>query len=379
MKPYFIDTTLRDGEQAAGVVFSLEEKIKIAAMLDEALIPEIEIGTPSMGEDEIKTIRKICGMGFSFKTLSWARANKNDILVASMAGTNGIHISFPVSWILIKSMNKTPQWIMNQLKELIDFSSGLFQYITIGAQDASRADIHFLKEYVAAAASYGASRIRLADTIGILNPLTTSSLIKEITNIIPSTPIEIHAHNDLGMATANTVAAYLAGAECLSTTINGIGERAGNAPLEEVAMALELSANIESGLKTSAFQKMSDYVEAKSHCKLGMRKPITGKMVFSHESGIHIHSLLKDRNTYQLFPAEKIGREEPEFIIGKHSGKSVIEYFLRKENLFFNDEICIKLLQQVKKTSETNNRAITKSELVDLYSEIQKNNKSNKI
>lgn len=369
MKPYFIDTTLRDGEQAPGVVFSLNEKIRIAELLDDVRVPEIEIGTPAMGEKEINDIRTICKLGFDFKTLAWCRANKTDILCATKAGTNGIHLSFPVSSVLMQVMDKSPEWVMAHLREMIDVASSGFEYVTIGAQDASRAELSFLKEFVSAASSFGASRVRLADTVGLLNPMTTFDMVSAIRNIEKDIPFEIHAHNDLGMATANTLAAFMAGANCLSTTVNGLGERAGNAAMEEVAMALEMSAKVGCGLNTLKFQELSDYVAKVSNRNVGDSKPVTGKMVLTHESGIHTNSLLKNKNSYQLFSAEIIGRKEDEFLIGKHSGKSTIEYFMRQAGLLFDDEFCIRLLDLVKNASEKVKRAISKREFLDLYTQ----------
>jgi len=365
--PYFIDTTLRDGEQSPGVVFSLQEKIRIAALLNGAGVPEIEIGTPAMGETEIQEIRTICDMGFNFKTLSWCRASKNDILSASRAGTNGVHISFPVSVLLMNAMGKSPEWVIHQLKELIDYATPMFEYVTIGAQDASRAETTFLKEFVSAAATFGASRVRLADTVGLLNPVSTFELITSIRNVEKELPLEIHAHNDLGMATANTLAAFMAGATCLSTTINGLGERAGNAAMEEVAMALELSMGIQSTLRTESFSELSAYVAKVSKRGLSASKPITGSMALTHESGIHTNCLLKDRNTYQLIPAEKIGKAEQQFLIGKHSGKSTIMHYLNEDHLPCNDEDCMLLLDKVKANAEALKRAITKEELIEIY------------
>jgi len=368
--PYFIDTTLRDGEQSPGVVFSLQEKIRIAALLNRAGIPEIEIGTPAMGETEIRDIRTICGMGFNFKTLSWCRATKNDIRSASRAGTNGVHISFPVSTLLMNAMGKNPAWVIQQVKELIDFATPMFGYVTIGAQDASRADTSFLKEFVCAASAFGASRIRLADTVGILNPVSTSAMVSSVRSVEKYLPLEIHAHNDLGMATANTLAAFMAGATCLSTTINGLGERAGNAAMEEVAMALELSVGISSTLRTESFSELSAYVANVSNRPLSVSKPITGSMVLSHESGIHTRCLLKDRNTYQLIQAASIGGEEQEFVIGKHSGKSTILHFLEEAHLPINDEACAELVEKVKETAVELKRILTKEELYTLYTTI---------
>ena len=368
--PYFIDTTLRDGEQSPGVVFSLQEKIRIAALLNGAGVPEIEIGTPAMGETEIQDIRTLCSMGFDFKTLSWCRAVKNDIRCAKSAGTNGVHISFPVSGILMDAMGKNAAWVIQQLKELIDFASPMFEYVTIGAQDASRAGAGFLKEFVCAASAFGASRVRLADTVGLLNPFSITEMVQSVRSVEKYLPLEIHAHNDLGMATANTLAAYMAGATCLSTTINGLGERAGNAAMEEVAMVLELSAGVPSTLHTEHFAEMCDYVALASKRSIGENKPITGSMVLSHESGIHTRCLLKNRNTYQLIQAASIGREEQEFVIGKHSGRSTIIHFLEEAHLPVNEEACTELVEIVKDTADTLKRTLTKEELFNLYASV---------
>ena len=369
MTPYFIDTTLRDGEQAPGVVFGLVEKVRIAEMLDEIGVPEIEIGSPVMGDKEINEIKTICNMGLKFKTLAWCRANKLDMYCASKTGTNGIHLSFPVSKLLMQVMDKSPKWVMLNLREMIHIASDKFEYVTIGAQDASRAELSFLKEFVSAASSFGASRVRLADTVGMLNPITTFDMVSAIRIIEQKIPLEIHAHNDLGMATANTLAAYMAGANCLSTTVNGLGERAGNAPMEEVAMALEMSAKVNCRLNTVKFQELSDYVAKVSKRQVGDSKPVTGKMVLTHESGIHTNSLLKNRSSYQLFSAEKVGRKEEEFLIGKHSGKATIEFFMRQAGLLFDDDFCNRLLDLVKKASEKVKRALSKKEFFDLYTQ----------
>ncbi len=367
--PYFIDTTLRDGEQAPGVVFNLAEKIRIAELLDDIGVPELEIGTPAMGANELNDIRTLCGIGFGFKTLSWCRANEHDIVCASQTGSSGVHLSFPVSPLLMQVMDKSPEWVMTHLNKMIQFAASYFDYVTIGAQDASRAEPTFLNEIVSAAASFGASRVRLADTVGVLNPLSTTQLISNIRSVEPNIPLEIHAHNDLGMATANTLAAFMAGANCLSTTINGLGERAGNAPMEEVAMALQLSANVNCGLLTEKFQEASDYVSSVSNRIVSDSKPITGRLVFTHESGIHTSSIQKNRNSYQLINAAMLGRSEEEFVIGKHSGKATLEFFMTQAGLMFDDEFTSHLLVLVKNTSEKVKRTLSKKEFFDLYTQ----------
>jgi len=322
-----------------------------------------------MGDSEIDDIRTICNMGFGFKTLAWSRATKNDIRLASRSGAMGVHLSFPVSEILLKAMGKDKKWVTAQLGELIDFASSLFQYLTIGAQDASRAESLFLKDFVCAARYFGASRVRLADTVGLLNPSTTTELIASVRSVEKKIPLEFHAHNDLGMATANTLAAYMAGATCLSTTVNGLGERAGNAPMEEVALALELSAGIASTLNTRKLAELCDYVAGVSKRPLSSSKPITGSLVMSHESGIHTGCILKNRQTYQPFAAELIGREEQDFLIGKHSGKSTVLHFLSEAHLSVDDESCFMLLASIKDCSEKLKRALTKDEFLKLYAD----------
>ncbi len=375
IKPYFIDTTLRDGEQAPGVVFSLDEKIKVCSLLEQTGIPELEIGSPAMGNKEVQDISIICRQGFKFKTLSWCRANKKDILLAAKSGTNGIHLSFPVSDILQNAMEKDEKWVLEHLQEMFEFASSQFEYVTIGAQDASRANLPFLKEFIGLGAFLGVARIRIADTVGVLNPLSCFKLIKSIHATYPDLPLEIHTHNDLGMATANTVSAFLAGAECLSVTVNGLGERAGNAALEEVAMALEMSEKISSGLNTICFSELSSYVSGISNRALPESKPITGSHALAHESGIHTQCLQKNRNTYQLFEASKIGKTEQDFIIGKHSGKSTIRYYLQKENLPIDETICDVLLLKIKEEATRKKECLSEKEFYHIYWEIRKKDK----
>lgn len=365
--PYFIDTTLRDGEQAPGVAFTLEEKLAIAALLDTIGIPELEIGIPAMGTTAIQEIRTIGGKGFRFKTLAWCRAVEQDIRLSTDAGTDGIHLSFPVSDVLIKAMNKTHGWVLEELHRLVRIASNACAYVTVGAQDASRANSAFLHEFSRQAMESGAVRLRLADTVGVLNPFSTSELVRSIRDLDPDFPLEFHAHNDLGMACANTLAAYLAGADCLSTTVNGLGERAGNAALEEVALALELSAGIKVPLDKSGFTNLSRYVEEASGRLNSASKPITGEMVFTHESGIHAHCLLRDRSTYQLIPAVSVGRKESAFCIGKHSGRAMLAQALQELGKSCDDEHASRLLDAIRCWCTTHKRFLSPDDLLRLY------------
>jgi homocitrate synthase NifV len=258
--PYFIDTTLRDGEQAPGVVFNLKEKLHIAELLDRACIPELEVGTPAISKQEVSEIRTIVNAGFKFKTVAWSRATIHDVDAAVNARTNGINISFPVSTIHQIAMGKNPLWVMETMREIVCYASSKFDFISVGAQDASRADFNFLSDFIGEALRLGVSRVRIADTVGILNPNSTARLFKRIKSIFPNETFEFHGHNDLGMATANTLVALTTGAKAASLTINGLGERAGNAALEEVVMGLELSYGVRHKINTSVFGELSQVV-----------------------------------------------------------------------------------------------------------------------
>jgi len=362
--PYLIDTTLRDGEQAPGVVFHLNEKLRIAALLDKARVPEIEVGTPAMGKKEIGDIRTLVNSGFKFKTLAWCRATKFDIDAAVKAGTNGVNISFPVSTIHQLAMAKDHKWVINTMHEVVRYASSKFEYVAIGAQDASRAEFHFLSDFIGEALWLGAARVRIADTVGILNPITTTRLIRKIKKYFPNGQFEFHAHNDLGMATANTLVALSSGAGAASLTVNGLGERAGNAALEEVVMALELSFDIRHKIDTSTLGELSQFVSLCSGIPIPDNKPITGGKALCHESGIHTNFLLKNRETYQIIKASQIGFIEKEFIFGKHSGKTALLSFLDKYDIQIPCENYEKLLNKIKAKAIMLKRGLSNEEVL---------------
>ena len=362
-----IDTTLRDGEQAPGVVFSLKDKLDIAALLDQAGIEEAEIGTPAIGQQEITEMKEITSAGFAFKTLAWCRAMKSDIDSAAKTGVNGVNISFPVSDIQLAAISKNKRWVMNHVRELILYALPQFEYVAIGAQDASRSSFSFLSGFIGEAIDAGASRIRIADTVGLLNPLETARLFRKIRKSFPELPFEFHGHNDLGMATANTFTALNNGATAASVTVNGLGERAGNAALEEVVMALELSSSIRHGIKTEMLHQLSQLVSRASEQAIPANKPITGSKVLSHESGIHTNSLLVNRKTYQIIDAESIGRKESEFVFGKHSGNNALMAFFKSQEIDISKEDSKLILDKVKELSCQSKNVLSQQEIQNLY------------
>lgn len=364
-EPYIIDTTLRDGEQAPGVVFSLGEKIEVARRLDEIGIPELEIGTPAIGKNEQKDIRCLLNQGFSFKATCWARANKSDLEAAMNCGAKRVNLSFPVSDVQLNAIGKSRDWVMNSIPEIMKQATDSFDFVAVGAQDASRADIQFLKEYISAIQNFGAKRVRIADTVGIMNPFSVKDFFEHLSKIFPEVDFEFHGHNDFGMATANHISALMSGASSVSLTVNGLGERAGNAPLEEVLFALKYSCGIDLNYDGRLLTELSFYVEKISGRKLPVSKPVTGKMAFSHESGIHCRSLKENPLTYQPFNPEEIGKETV-FVIGKHSGSAALTNILTKQNIFLTHTETKDLITKIKFLSAQLKRNLYLNEICNL-------------
>ncbi len=365
--PIFVDTTLRDGEQASGVAFTLDEKLSLMKMLSRMGIREFEVGTPAMGELAMDEIRAITSLGIKGRMIAWCRAMQSDIELARQCGVNAIHLSFPLSQRLLNVMDKSPEWVISQVPEIISSAREHFEYVSIGAQDATRADIRLLGCFTEEVVRCGANRLRIADTVGLANPFSTHELISWIRSIAPEISIEYHAHNDLGMACANTFAAWMAGADALSTTINGLGERAGNAPFEEVVMAIEKSAEMKLKIKKSLFPKVCSYVEQISGRRNALSKPVVGELSLTHESGIHTKYLKRDRSTYQLIKASEIGLNERGFKIGKHTCCDTLRTALEQLGVSCRSELLPKLLERVREWATINKRDLCGDELILIY------------
>ncbi|HHV81267.1 MAG TPA: homocitrate synthase [bacterium] len=366
-----VDTTLRDGEQTAGVVFSKPEKIQIARLLDEIGVHQIEAGIPVMGGDETEAITAITKLGLKASIMGWNRAVISDIQASLRCGVDAVAISISTSDIHIQyKLQKTREWVLDSMAKATEFAKREGVYVSVNAEDASRTDMDFLVQFATVAKQAGADRLRYCDTVGIMDPFKMYDTIKTLIERV-DLPVEMHTHNDFGMATANTMAGIKAGATYAGVTVNGLGERAGNAALEEVVMALKYLWNIDLGIKTERFKEICEYVARASARPLSPNKAIVGANVFAHEAGIHTDGVLKYTRTYEVFNPEDVGLER-QIVIGKHSGTHSIIKKFAEYGIEISPEIANELLPRVRALAVELKRTLFDKELMMLYQDYLK-------
>ncbi|MDR0900117.1 MAG: homocitrate synthase family protein [Methanobrevibacter sp.] len=345
------DTTLRDGEQTPDVCLAPQEKLEIAKKLDELKIHQIEAGFPIVSNQERESVKAIANEGLNAKIISLARTKKEDIDAALSCDVDGVITFMGTSDIHLEHKMKVGrEQALNVCMNSIEYAKEHGLFVAFSAEDATRTDLDFLKRIYKKAEDYGVDRVHIADTVGAISPQGMDFLVRELRKSI-KTDIGLHCHNDFGMALSNSISGLLAGGSAVSTTVNGIGERAGNASLEELIMALKIIYGVDLGFKLKHIQKLSNLVEKYTELKIHNNKPIVGRNIFRHESGIHVDAVIEEPLTYEPFLPEIVGQNR-QIVLGKHSGCRAVKAKLDECGYeVTKDELC-KIVEEVKKNRE---------------------------
>ncbi|WP_290597355.1 MULTISPECIES: 2-isopropylmalate synthase [unclassified Archaeoglobus] len=356
MQVKILDTTLRDGEQTPGVSLSVEQKIMVAEALDNLGVDIIEAGTAIASEGDFQAIKEISQGGLRAEICSFARIKKEDIDASADAGADSIFMVAPSSDIHInaKFPGKSKEFVIEKSIEAVEYAKERGLIVEFGAEDASRAELDFVIELFKKAEEANADRVTFADTVGVLSPERMEEIVKKIKAEV-KLPLAIHCHDDFGLATANTIFGVKAGADEFHGTINGLGERAGNAAIEEVVIALEYLYGIKTNIKKDRIYNTSKLVERLSRVVVPPNKPVVGENAFTHESGIHTSALFRDATAYEPISPEVVGRRRV-IVLGKHAGRASVEAIMNELGYKATPEQMKEILVRIKEIGDKGKR-----------------------
>jgi isopropylmalate/homocitrate/citramalate synthase len=365
--PVISDCTLRDGEQMAGVVFTRDDKVEIARQLDALGVRDIEVGTPAVSDEDRQATETIAASGLRASISALARALPADIDLLVQCGVAGARISQPIS---ARQRDAKTHWDDEAyLKLALEISTYARQrglQVIFSPYDTTRADLGLLERLLRAFEREGCvDRVRLVDTTGAATPQAIQFLVRFMIDASGGIPIEVHCHNDFGLATANTLAGALAGASYLSTTINGLGERAGNTALEEVVLALKVLYGVEVGIDTTRLRAISDEVARRSGVPLQAHKAVVGRGAFVHETGMVVAGVINDPFTAEAYAPELVGQARS-IVLGKKSGKASIQFKLAQMGVSADEQVQGAILADVKTRSIELKRALTGDEFKNI-------------
>lgn len=372
---FICDCTLREGEQQAGVILSRKEKIRIAHLLDEIGIPQLEVGMPAVSAEEEGNIKAIVNEKLEAKIIAVCRSVKEDVDKAEKAGVWGVSCSIPIGVLQIRDKLKWPeQKVIDVATEITSYAHQKGFYVTLSPYDTTRTDPSFLERFLKTVTRDGwADRIRIVDTVGGAIPESMAYLVNKMIEL-GGRPIEVHCHNDFGLATANTLAAICAGAQVASTCLNGMGERAGCGATEEVAVALRILYGIDMGLDLRKFHEASTLLQTFSGVKLQPHKAVVGDGAFVQEAGLVVTGWKENPFTAEAYLPELVG-QKPSMLLGKKSGKDSIEIKLKEMGLSVTEAEIADILQEVKKHAQNEKESMEDGAFKTLVQDILKRKK----
>jgi isopropylmalate/homocitrate/citramalate synthase len=352
----FWDETLRDGEQMPGVHFSPEEKLALAEDLSELGVGVIDAGIPVVSDQEAASVHRLAHAGLRARVLASARTVPHDIEAVIASGAKLIAIFVAASEVHLRyKLRMTQEEVLRASVASVRQAKQAGLHVAFVTEDTVRAPLEFVERLYAAVVAEGADRLVISDTVGVMTPLTFRWFLREFRRRVRPTDWSVHCHNDFGLATANTLTALEEGVDCPHVCVNGLGERAGNASLEEVAVALESLYGVRTGLRLEGLYALSRRVEEVSGVPVAANKALVGYNSFSHEAGIHTHGILAHTLTYEPLQPERLGRER-QMILGKHTGKAALVEKLRERSITLPDAQLAELLQRVKLRGESRSK-----------------------
>lgn len=362
-----LDSTLREGEQSPGVTFSVDEKLKIASLLDDFGVNIIEAGHPKVSNDVFRSIKLIANQGYKADILAHCRAIKEDIDDAILCDVDWVGIFLCISKQRLEQHFRFDlETAINQILESIQYAKDHGLKVRYTPEDATRTEYDSLLKVVKSVEEFGVDRISIADTVGAMTPIKMFNLVKKIKSET-KVDLNVHCHNDLGLATANSLAAYEAGAKLIDVTVNGIGERVGITPLSEICLSLHCLYKVQNNWKLENITKLSEEVSKFSQIRIPENTPIIGENAFLHKAGLHVSAILNNPSHYELFPAELIGKKR-DIIMDKMSGKYSVKYKLEKMNLNADSENVEKLYHYAKLKEKGR---VTDNEISEIFSDYQ--------
>ena len=367
-KILFWDETLRDGEQTPGVYFSPEEKLEIATLLSGMGIHIMDVGIPVVSKEEHRGVKLVANAGLEASILGACRAVRRDVEACIECDVDEVSIFIACSDLHLKyKLNMTREQVVEASVRECEYAKAHGVGVTFVTEDTFRADSEYVVKLYNAAIDAGATRVVFSDTVGYVTPSTMKWFLARIRQRLKPAQLSVHCHDDFGLAVANSLAACEVGVEVPHTTVNGLGERAGNASFEELVMSLEVLYGYKTGIDLSRMAEVSRLVEKLSGVPVGVNKAIVGYNSFSHESGIHADGVIKMTATYEPMQPEWVGRQR-RFIFGKHTGSSAVEDKLRKHGVDATKEQVQTIVQMVKELAESRSKEEQKA-WIDMYRE----------